>query len=202
MFCRSVTLEWSRLVPGRCYNKKWTNSENCYEQRENTHTLRWKGLFLLNFLRCWWLENGFWIVALLPFLLDDLNLPKHTWTCKKEAGVITCWESHLYILQNATAPGGLCWGRLTVVFANISKGKVTATTEYLKHGMQTQWLPQKTNTSSVSCNKHGYSDKKGIASAWWTDRVHDPCLELSLKRICVLACHLLLFIPLGYFCYP
>lgn len=109
---------------------------------------------------------------------------------------------HLYIPWNATAPEGLCWERLTLVFANASKGKVTATSEYLKYSMQTEWPPQKTNTSSVSWNKHGYSDKRGITSLWWTDRVHDPWLELPLKKICVLACHLLLFIPFCYFWYP
>lgn len=161
---------------------------------------------VFSFLIFWYTgawKTDFLIVILLPFLLDDLNLPKHIWSCKKEAGVITySCTSHLYILWNATAPEGLCWERLTVVFANISKGKVTATFEYSKSSMQTEWLPQKANTSSISCNKHGYSDKRGIASAWWIDRVHDPCLELPLKRICVLACHLLLFIPFCYFCYP
>lgn len=127
MLGRSVTLEWSRSVPERYCNKKWTHSENCYEQRENTDTLGWKDLFLLIVLRCWCLENRFWIVDLLPFLLDDLNLLKQGWRCRKEAGVITCWESHLYILLNAV----LCWEKWTVAFAHIWKGRITATSAYL-----------------------------------------------------------------------
>lgn len=122
MFGRSVTLEWSKLVPERCCNKKWTNFEKCHRQRENTDTLGWKDLFLI-ILRCWCLENRFWIADLSPFLLDDLNLPKQAWRCKKEAGVVTCWQSHLYILLNATGPAVLCWEKLTVVFTTYQKAR-------------------------------------------------------------------------------
>lgn len=37
--------------------------------------------------------------------------------------------------------------------------------------------------------------------AWWTVKAHSPRLEISLKRICILVCLLLLFIPPGYFRY-